>query len=157
MGYPPPYQLGSRGAIYQLPRSMVTAVRLMYAGAAYALIYAIGFLMVVSSMLKNHPASHTSLAAVAVLVILLSLIEIAVWLWIARACRNGRSWARVTGTVLFGIHTLSALAVLGNTHPGIERARLLTVISWLIACGAVVFLWRRPSSAFFSSRTSIDR
>jgi hypothetical protein len=157
VGYPPPYQLGSRGAIYQLPRTMVTAVRLMYAGAAYALIYAIGFLMVVSSSLKKHPASHTSLAAVAVLVILLSLVEIAVWLWIARACRNGRSWARVTGTVLFGIHTLSALAVLGNTHPGIGGARLLTVISWLIACGAVVFLWQRPSSAFFRARAAINR
>ena len=157
MGYPPPYQLGSRGAIYQLPRSMVTAVRLMYAGAAYALIYAIGFLTVVGSVLKSEPANRTSLAGVAAAVILLSLIEIAVWLWIARACQNGRSWARITGTVLFGIHTLSALAVLGNTHPGIGRARLLTVISWLIACGAAVFLWQRPSSAFFRARAAINR
>jgi hypothetical protein len=157
MGYPPPYQLGSRGAIYQLPGTMVTAVRLMYAGAAYALIYAIGFLMVVSSVLKNEPATHTSLGGVAAAVILLSLIEIAVWLWIARACQNGRRWARVTGTVLFGIHTLSVLAVLGNTHPGIGRARLLSVISWLIACGAVVFLWQRPSNAFFRARAAINR
>jgi len=156
-GYPPPYQLGSRGAIYQLPGTMVTAVRLMYAGAAYALIYAIGFLTVVGSVLKSEPANRTSLAGVAAAVILLSLIEIAVWLWIARACQNGRSWARITGTVLFGIHTLSALAVLGNTHPGIGRARLLTVISWLIACGAVVFLWQRSSSAFFRARAAINR
>jgi hypothetical protein len=136
---------------------MVAAVRLMYAGAAYALIYAIGFLTVVRSVLKNEPASHTSLAGVVAAVILLSLIEIAVWLWIARACQNGRSWARVTGTVLFGIHTLSALAVLSNDHPGIGRARLLTVISWLIACGAVVFLWQRPSNAFFRARAAINR
>jgi hypothetical protein len=129
----------------------------MYAGAAYALIYAIGFLTVVRSVLKNEPASHTSLAGVVAAVILLSLIEIAVWLWIARACQNGRSWARVTGTVLFGIHTLSALAVLSNDHPGIGRARLLTVISWLIACGAVVFLWQRPSNAFFRARAAINR
>jgi hypothetical protein len=157
VSYPPPYQLGSRGAIYQLPGTMVTAVRLMYAGAAYALIYAIGFLIVIGDALKNEPASHTSLGAVAAAVILLSLIEIAVWLWIARACQKGRRWARVTGTVLFGIHTLSVLAVLGNTHPGIERARLLTVISWLIACGAVVFLWQRPSNAFFRARAAIHR
>jgi len=157
VGYPPPYRLGSRGAIYQLPGTMVAAVRLMYAGAAYALIYAIGFLLVVNSILKNEPANHTSVGGVAAAVILLSLIEIAVWLWIARACRNGRSWARVTGTVLFGIHTLSALAVLGSTHPGLGRARLLTIISWLIACGAVVFLWQRPSSAFFRARAAINR
>jgi hypothetical protein len=129
----------------------------MYAGAAYALIYAIGFLMVVRGILKSDPASHTNLAGVAVAVVLLSLIEIAVWLLIARACQNGRRWARVTGTVLFGIHTLSALAVLGNAHPGIGRAGLLTVISWLIACAAVVFLWQRPSSAFFRARSAINR
>ena len=93
----------------------------------------------------------------AVLVVLVSLIEIAVWLWIARACKNGRNWARVTGTVLFAIHTLSTIALIGNSHPGIGLAKLLDIIGWLIACGAVVFLWQRPSSAFFSSRASISR
>jgi hypothetical protein len=159
MGYAQPYQLGSRGPIYQLPGTMVTAVRLMYAGAVYTLIYAIGLAKVVRSAL-DHPAvgtpAHTGLGAVAVLVVLVSLIEIAAWLWIARACRNGRSWARVTGTVLFAIHTLSTIALLGNSRPDIGLAKLLDVIGWLIACGAVVFLWRRPSSAFFSSRASIS-
>jgi hypothetical protein len=32
--------------------------------------------------------------------------------------------------------------VLGNTHPGLGPTKVLTVISWPIACGAVVFLWR---------------
>jgi hypothetical protein len=161
MGYAQPYQLGSRGPIYQLPGTMVTAVRLMYAGAIYTLIYAIGLAKVVRSAL-NHPASdippaHVGSAGVAGLVVLVSLVEIAAWLWIARACRNGRSWARITGTVLFAIHTLSTLALLGNSRPGIGLAKLLDVIGWLIACSAVVFLWRRPSRAFFSSRASISR
>ena len=85
------------------------------------------------------------------LTILLSLIEIALWLGIARACRNGKSWARVTGTVLFGLHTLGFLGVLANSHPGLGLAKVLTTLSWLIACGAVVFLWQRPSSAFFQA------
>ena len=29
--------------------------------------------------------------------------------------------------------------------------KVLTTLSWLIACGAVVFLWQRPSSLFFRS------
>src|SRR6185437_13615057 len=41
-GYPQPYRAQARGAAVPLPASMVTAVRLMYAGAAYALIWAIG-------------------------------------------------------------------------------------------------------------------
>ncbi len=89
------------------------------------------------------------MGGVAALTVVLSLIEIALWLGIARACRNGQSWARVTGTVLFGLHTLGFLGVLANAHPGLGLTKVLTTLSWLIACGAVVFLWQRPSSAFF--------
>jgi serine/threonine protein kinase len=149
-GYPQAYQPGSRGAIYSLPASMATAVRLMYAGAAYSLIYAIGFVAVVGGYIKNHPGSaeaHTGLGGYVVATVVLSLVEIALWLGIARACKNRRNGARITGTVLFGIHTLGAIGVLG--HSGFGLAKVLTVISWLIACGAVVFLWQRSSSEYF--------
>jgi hypothetical protein len=33
---------------------------------------------------------------------------------------------------------------------------VLTLIGWLIGGGAVVFLWQRPSSAFFA-RASLNR
>ena len=61
--------------------------------------------------------------------------------------KNRRNGARITGTVLFSIHTLGAIGVLG--HSGLGLAKVLTVISWLIACGAVVFLWQRSSSEYF--------
>src|SRR5580704_13274014 len=48
-GYPQPHRAGSRAATVPLPASMVTAVRLMYAGAAYALIWAIGIIAVSAS------------------------------------------------------------------------------------------------------------
>ena len=150
IGYPQAYQPGTRGAIYALPRSMATAVRLMYAGAAYSLIYAIGFVTVVSGYIKNHPYSteaHTGLGGYVILTVLLSLVEIALWLSIARACKNRRNGARITGTVLFSIHTLGTIGVL--SHSGFATAKVLTVISWLIACGAVVFLWQRSSSEYF--------
>ena len=92
---------------------------------------------------------HVTVGGVVALTVLLSVIEIALWLGIARACRNGKRWARVTGTVLFGLHTLGFLGVLANSHPGLGLTKVLTTLSWLIACGAVVFLWQRPSSAFF--------
>ena len=99
--------------------------------------------------------ARTGLGAVVVLTVFLSLIEIALWLGIARACKNRRNGARVTGTVLFGIHTLGLLAVLGHSYSGIGVTKVLTSISWLIACGAVVFLWQRPSSAFFRATASM--
>ena len=42
-------------------------------------------------------------------------------------------------------------------HAGLGPAKVLTLISWLIACGAVVFLWRRPSNAFFKTPKAIGR
>ena len=71
--------------------------------------------------------------------------------------RAGRSWARVTGTVLFGLHTLGFLGVLVSKHPGLGLTKVLTTLGWLIACAAVVFLWQRPSSAFFQRTAAPGR
>jgi hypothetical protein len=120
----------------------------MYAGAACVVVYAIGFVVAANAYTSAHPLANGNLAGGAVL---LSLIEIALWLGIARACRRGKNWARVTGTVMFGIYTFGVLGVLADGHPGFVLAKVVTAVSWLIACGAVVFLWQRPSSAFFRS------
>jgi serine/threonine protein kinase len=160
-GYPQPYQLGSRGPITPMPASMVTAVRLMYAGAAYALVWAIGVIAVYASIVKNHPLITASgdhrLAGAVTLTVFLSVVDIALWLGIARACRRGKRGARVTGTVLFALHTLGVLIVVASAQAGLGPAKVLTLIGWLIGCGAVVFLWQRPSSVFFAARTSLNR
>jgi serine/threonine protein kinase len=159
-GYPQPYQVGRPPAV-ALPDSMRNAIGLMYAGAAYTLVYAIGVIIVASAIISKHPvratAGHVTVGGVAALTVVLSVIEIALWLGIARACRAGQSWARVTGTVLFGLHTLGFLGVLVNSHPGLGLTKVLTTLSWLIACGAVVFLWQRPSSAFFQRAAAPGR
>jgi serine/threonine kinase PknH len=160
VGYPQPYQVG-RAPLGPLPGSMRNAIGLMYAGAAYTLVYAVGVVVVAGAIISKHPDATTragsGLGGVVALTVLLSLIEIALWLGIARACRNGRSGARVTGTALFGVHTLGFLIVLADSHPGIGLTKVLTTLSWLIACGAVVFLWQRPSSAFFKVAAASGR
>jgi hypothetical protein len=160
VAYPQPYQV-ARVPAAPLPDSMRNAIGLMYGGAAFALVYAIGVIIVASSIISKHPvqaaAHHTTVGGVAALTVVLSVIEIALWLGIARACRAGRSWARVTGTVLFGLHTLGFLGVLVSKHPGLGLTKVLTTLGWLIACGAVVFLWQRPSSAFFQRTAAPGR
>jgi serine/threonine protein kinase len=160
-GYPRPYRPAPPVPLTAPPPppppSVLTAVRLMYAGAGYTALEALGIIAVASSLAKHSTAiassGRTTVGGVVVVVIVLALIEVALWLWLARACRNGRNWARVTGTVLFGLHTLGFLGVLASAHAGIGPAKLLAIIGWLIACGAVVFLWQRPSSAFFKATT----
>ena len=138
---------------------MRNAIGLMYAGAGYTVVYAVGVVLVASAIMAKHPlataapgrSGHITLGGVAALAVVAALIEVAAWLGIARACRNGRGGARITGTVLFGLHTIGLLGVLANTHPGLGLAKITTLLSWLIACAAVVFLWQRPSSAFFAA------
>jgi serine/threonine protein kinase len=157
-GHPQPYRADSRGARPTMPPSMVTAVRLMYAGAAYALVWAIGTIVVWASIVKQHPiAGDHRLAGAVGLAIVLSAVDIVLWLGIARACRRGRSGARVAGTVLFALHTLGVLSVVASAQAGLGPAKVLTLIGWLIGFGAVVTLWQRPSSAFFTARTSLNR
>ena len=160
-GYPQPYRAGSPGATVPLPASMVTAVRLMYAGAAFALIWAIGVIVVSASIAKHYPLVSASgdhrLAGAVTLAILLCAADIALWLAIARACRRGSSGARVAGTVLFAVHTVGVLGVVTSSQAGLGPAKVLTLIGWLIGLGAVMALWQPPSSAFFSARGPAGR
>ena len=116
--------------------------------------------MVSASIVKNHPeitaAGDHRLAGAVTLAVFMSVVDIALWLGIARACRRGRNWARVAGTVLFALHTIGVLGVVVSSQAGLGPAKVLTLIGWLIGCGAVVFLWQRPSSAFFA-RASLNR
>jgi serine/threonine kinase PknH len=159
--YPEPYRTGSPGATVPLPASMVTAVRLMYAGAAFALIWAIGVIVVSVNIAKHYSLASESgdhrLAGAVTLAILLCAADIALWLAIARACRRGSSGARVAGTVLFAVHTVGVLGVVTSGQAGLGAAKVLTLIGWLIALGAVLALWQPPSSAFFTAQASLNR
>jgi hypothetical protein len=155
MGYPQPYRAASPAPATPPPASVLTAIRLMYAGAAYALVWAVGVIVTWASIVKDHPLVSASgdhrLAGAVTLAVFVSAIDIALWLVIARGCRRGRNGARVTGTVLFALHTLGVLSVVVSSQAGLGLAKVLTLIGWLIGCGAVVFLWQRPSSVFFSA------
>jgi hypothetical protein len=151
-GYPRPRGYGSAGGS-QAPSTVRTAVRLMYAGAAFTLVWAIGVIIAEAGVVKNHPVltagTDHRLAGAAGFAVVLALAQIALWLGLARACRRGRSAARVAGTVLFGVYTLGMLGTVASAQAGLGPAKVLTLIGWLIGFGAVVALWQRPSSAFF--------
>lgn len=138
------------------PASVRTAVRLMYAGAVASLIgVVVGLVEGVSKSAihkaapKLTPAQVSTAASVAlVFVIVAGLIGVALWLVIARASARGKNWARITGTVFFGLETLSL--VLGLARPEAAAVKIYPVLIWLIGLGAVFFLWRRESSSYFS-------
>jgi hypothetical protein len=134
------------------PAPVLTAARFMYGGAitsAALLIVALPFAGDVKGNVLGHRLTPTPLTIT--LVILAGLAVIGLWLWLARAATQGRNWARILSTVLFGLATLellSALEAIGKN--GVAQA-FFAGLTWLSGLGAVWMLWRPASSAFFES------
>jgi len=147
-----------------MPNSVLTAVRLMYAGAALSFIELVVFLSTLGGLkrviqdagVRAHkhytPAQlHSLEVSFVIQSVIIGLVAIALWIWMARANAAGHRYARITGTVLFGLNTLSLLLSLVQPHAGL--ALLLFVLVWLAGLGAVIMLWRRESGPYFSPRT----
>jgi serine/threonine protein kinase len=152
-GYPQPGQAaGHRARRLPAPESVVNAVRLMYGGAAYAVVFAICAVATIDGA-RNPFASITPRSEV-VVAAATCVIQVALWLGIAWACRRGRNWARVAGTVFFALFTILIPVVLiryRHYAAGLVGT-VLILVTWLMAAGSVRLLWQRKSSAFFRTR-----
>jgi hypothetical protein len=140
------------------PSSVVAAVGLMYAGAASAVLNAIvgsvAVYGVIHNILEKRP--NTSQAAVTTgtafdvtLTIFFGLAGTGLWLWMAYANRNGRSWARILSTVLFAVLTVSL--PLAFLEVPVFAARVTSLLQWALALSALVLLWVAPSNAYFAA------
>jgi hypothetical protein len=141
------------------PAPVLTAVKLMYAGAVVsAITFVLGLVTVGSNRtaLKKAYPRYTAhqisqiLTAEVIIGIVVGLLSIGLWVVLARACRRGRNWARMTGTVLFALDTLLILLSVTRFKGG--AAVLVDLLIWLLGLGAIVLLWRKESSAFFAQQ-----
>ncbi len=138
------------------PPSVVTAVKLMYAGAAVSTVSLIISLVNISGTKAAIRKARPSLTAAQVsqlntfiisLAVVSGLIGVALWLWMAWANNQGKNWARILSTVLFGLATLDLVGVF--SEPKTLIGLVFPVLTWLVGLGAVFLLWRPDSSAFF--------
>jgi hypothetical protein len=139
------------------PESIRMAVRLMYVGAALsALSFIIGLATLGSLKQAIIKASKTPLTASQLhtaqvvgvtTIVILGLIGIGLWLWMARANGAGRSWARVVAAVLFGLNTLGLLSAVAR--PNALGTKIFDILIWIVGLGATVYLWRKDASEFF--------
>jgi hypothetical protein len=147
------------------PAPVLTAVKLMYAGAAAS----IATLIIAVALIAGNKAGghlrwdgHTLTAAqlshhkpvIIAVTVVSGLVVPAVWLWMARADGQGRNWARVLSTVLFGLATLQLTGIYKTpvSHAGFGMEVLgliLPALGWLIGLAVVWLLWRPAASAFF--------
>ena len=140
----------------QPPRSVLNAVKLMYAGAALEVLAVIIALVTIGSLksaiLARHRAYttaqlHTAEAARTVPLVVGGLIAIGLWLWMAWANGKGRSWARIVSAVFFGINTLDLLISLLAVHA--VATLIIGVVIWLVGLGAIVLLFSKESGPFY--------
>jgi len=155
---PPPPAPGARMPGSYRPSSVAAAVGLMYAGAASAVLNTIVGSAAVYSVARNKLEELPTVtqnwltvgpALDATVTIFAGLVGTGLWLWMAHANRNGRSWARILSTVLFAVLTLGLLLSL-HSDP-VKAARATALIQWALALAALVLLWVAPSNAYFAA------
>jgi hypothetical protein len=143
-----PYATGP-GAPPTLPDSMRRAVMLMWMGAGMSVLY-----NVVNGVMRNSlftvqtTNTPTYRGAEVGGAVFGAVIQVGLWIWMLWKVRAGRSWARVLSTVFFGFLCLGFLfsVALG---PAVEK--ILITAYFVIALLALITLYQRESSAFFSA------
>ncbi len=154
------------------PPSVLNAVKLMYAGAAISTVSFIVSLAGIgaferainpqarTSIINNAKKTHTKLTPAQIqsqvhhldlvlitISIVLGLLGIGLWLWMSRANGQGRNWARIVSSVLFGGATFELLSVYGQPHTLLSV--LFPTLTWLVGLATIILLWRRESSEYF--------
>jgi hypothetical protein len=164
-GDQPPQQSGQPGAPVPraIPQSVARAVQVMYVGALASLVGIIIELLLRHS-LRSYIADHATTNgkrltasqvadtyhAELVVLVVVGLIGIGLWTWMAQMNKRGRNWARITSTVFFAIDTLGAIGGLaGGALAGGNANRYFGLVVWVIGLVAVILLWRRSSTEYF--------
>jgi hypothetical protein len=150
---------------------MQWAVRLMLAGAAVSTVYLVFALIVTASIktdltrwnatvpkAKQLTASQLNSLATyyVVTTIIIGLISIGLWLWMAKMNTAGRSWARIVSSVLFLLWTYYTWVSIGQTRGAatLVISTVIVLVTWLIGLVSLFFLWRPASTAFYKAKTS---
>jgi hypothetical protein len=145
------------------PPPVVNAVKLMYAGAAIStvsLVITLADLGGVKSAIKKAKPTWTAAQVnsydrfLISLAIVSGLIGIGLWLWMAWANNQGRNWARIVSSVLFGLATLDLFGVL--TQPKTLVGLVFPVLTWVVGLGATVLLWRKDNNDFYRPQGTYD-
>jgi hypothetical protein len=140
------------------PASLLRAVKVMYAGAILGPIHTVIYVITAGATKRAIEAKHpywsaslvsttTGIAVIGGAVI--TLMAAVLYVWIARSCGSGKNWARVTGTVLF---VFAVLLTAYNFGPGVQTTlnMIFNCVGVLIGLVAVVLLWQRSSSTYFT-------
>lgn len=148
------------GSVPEPPSPVRTAVKLMWVGAALALLSVL-LLPLQTDTIREQFADQpdagididTLVNTAITVAVVIGLISVGLWILMAVMNRKGKGWARITATVLAGLNILFTLGSLtgatGTATPAV--ALLLSVVSIVLAGVIVYLLWQRPASEWFDA------
>jgi uncharacterized membrane protein (UPF0136 family) len=140
----------------QPPRTVLTAIRLMYLGAAIEVVALIVALLIRGSLRASirraHPfytlrQLHNAENVRTGILVIGAVIAIAAWLWMAWANGRGLNWARIVSAVLLGISTLSLILSIGAVRSA--GSLIVGVVIWLVGLAVIVLIFNKSSSPFY--------
>jgi heme A synthase len=130
----------------------------MYVGAALSLL-SVSFLLAGRGKIRDELAnknpdwtrSEVNNAANAVVVVgtIITLLAVAMWLWMAAKNKKGRPWARVVATVLGGFSIL--FAALSVRTSGSAVTLVFNLVSIALAAVILWFLYRPDSNQYYTA------
>ena len=156
------------------PDTVQRAVKLMLAGAAASTVYLVFGVIVtagqrnslINALIANNktqPVSkqltlsqiHTLATFYVVETVIIGLIAIALWLWMARMNSGPRNWARITASVFFLLWTYYTYVSIGQTRGAatLITSTVIVLLIWLLGVASLFLLWRPQSTAFFKGQS----
>jgi hypothetical protein len=136
------------------PRTVIAAIRLMYAGAAVSLAAWISTLVtegsVRSAMVRAVPARwHLMLVHITAVEAVLPVIAVG-WLWLAWANGRGYHRARIILVTYFALTTLVLPWMLGVGAAAYAPADLISLaVIWLVQLSAIVLIFSKRSEHYY--------
>jgi hypothetical protein len=139
------------------PRTVLTAVRLMCAGAAAELAAWITYVLtagnVRSAVAHTDPAQWHLVQVHLVAVGIAGPIGVGLWLWMAWAIGRGHDWARRVFTAFFSLVTLSLLGLLAGGAAVYAPAELIaTAVVWLVQLAVIVLIFGKASAPYYQHK-----
>jgi hypothetical protein len=162
---PPQVPYGAARPAPTPPPSILTAVKLMYAGAALSAISFLTSLLTQESVRDQIAEANpdyteeqldTTVAFGVAFAVVIGLIAILLWVWMAEANRRGKSWARVVATVLGALNIVfTVVGLLLGQSSGLVV--VFSLVSAALAAVILYLLYRPDSNVYYEEVADIRR
>jgi hypothetical protein len=174
-GSPPtaaPYGTPASPPVPVRPQNVTYAVWLMYAGAALSVVNGVvealtarrlvtTFIVQFENQLppgEQRPVIpiHLATRVFVAMAVIGGVINALLWLWMAWKNNSGKSWARVTSTVFFGLFCVSALSSVARFSAGFLGILAGSLVIFAVGLVAVILIWQREASQYYQAVKATD-